>query len=194
MQLQPGNATVVDLKSGEWLTLTSPEGGQGGDLYFPGFDQALTRNANGWARHEKPWMVLWVDEGMHLFDVDREPVLEIGPSRGPGHVDVTLPGCWSEIYPDKRPGCQELISGALGLEPRDVIGMVSFFVAGPVEDGVYKTFSVPAEVSPGDFVSFKAVKDVRVAVSACPDDEVMGWRPAPIDVEVTADGPAGADR
>jgi uncharacterized protein YcgI (DUF1989 family) len=178
---------AVELAEGDKLVVTSFGGGQGGDLSFVGFDQALTRNANGWERYRRPWLVLWVEEGMRLFDLDGEPVLAVGPSRGPGHLDVTYPGCWSDIYPDGRPGCQELISAALGIERRDLTGMLSFFVDGDVEGGVYRGFSRPAVVEPGDHVTFAALRAVEVAVSACPDDGVAGWRPAPLEVEVRPD-------
>ena len=125
---------------------------------------------------------------MSLFDGDGEPVLEVGPSRGPGHLDVTYPGCWSGIYPDRRPGCQELVAGALGLGRRELTGMLSFFLAGDVENGVYRGFSQEAEVSPGDFVSFRALRRIPVAVSACPDDQVPGWRPAALELEVRGGG------
>jgi uncharacterized protein YcgI (DUF1989 family) len=183
-KIEPGEAVAVDLRRGEELVVSSPEGGQGGDLSFPGFDQGLTRNANGWGRYGRPWLVLWLEEGMALYDLDGDPTLRVGPSRGPGHLDVTYPGCWSGIYDDGRPGCQELVSAALGMSRRELTGMLSFFLEGEVDGGVYKGLTRPAVVEPGDYVSFTAVRGVRVAVSACPDDEVSGWRPAPLALEV----------
>jgi uncharacterized protein YcgI (DUF1989 family) len=185
--IEPGKAVAVELVEGDELVVTASAGGQGGDLSFVGFDQALTRNLNGWERYRRPWLVLWVEEGMRLFDLGGEPVLSVGPGRGPGHLDVTYPGCWSAIYEDGRDGCQELISAALGIERRELTGMLSFFVEGEVEDGVYKGFSRPAVVEPGDHVEFTALCEVKVAVSACPDDGVAGWRPAPLEVEVRSD-------
>ena len=187
-RVDPGRAVAIELEVGDELVVTASEGGQGGDVSFAGFDQALTRNINGWERFGEPWLVLWVEEGMRLFDGDGGPVLKVGPSRGPGHLDITYPGCWTEIYPDRRPGCRELISEALGIERNQLTGMLSFFLTGKVEDGVYRGFTEPATVEPGDFVSFRCLRDVSVAVSACPDDSVPGWRPAPLDTEVTRDG------
>ncbi|HEY7256392.1 MAG TPA: DUF1989 domain-containing protein [Solirubrobacterales bacterium] len=187
-RIEPGEAVAIELVEGEELVVTAPDGGQGGDLSFAGFDQALTRNANGWERYGEPWLVLWVEEGMRLFDVDAEPVLAVGPSRGPGHLDVTYPGCWSEIYEDRRLGCQDLISAALGIERRELTGMLSFFMDGEVEGGVYRGFSRPAVVEAGDYVTFSALRPVEVAVSACPDDAVSGWRPAALEIEVRDDG------
>jgi uncharacterized protein YcgI (DUF1989 family) len=184
VQIGPGEAAAVELAAGEELLISSPEGGQGGDLSFAGFAQGLTRNANGWERFGQPWCVLWLEQGMRLLDLEGEPVLEVGPSQGPGHLDVTYPGCWRGMYDDGRPGCQELVSAALGLERRELTGMLSFFLAGGVEGGVYKGFSEPAEVGPGDFVSFRALRPTTVAVSACPDDTVPGWRAAPLQLEV----------
>ncbi len=168
--------------------VTAPDGGQGGDVSFAGFDQALTRNINGWDRYGKPWLVLWVEEGMSLVDGDGERVLSVGPSRGPGHIDITYAGCWSGIYSDRRPGCRELISEALGIERRQLTGMLSFFLAGRVDGGVYKGFTEPATVKPGDFVSFRCLREVSVAVSACPDDSIPGWNPARLDAKVIRDG------
>lgn len=188
VRVGPGEAAAVELGAGEELIVSSPAGGQGGDLSFPGFAQGMTRNENGWARFGRPWLVLWVDEGMSLFDADGEPVLEVGPSRGPGHLDVTYPGCWAGSYDDRRPGCQELVAGALGMDRRELTGMLSFFLAGEVEDGVYRGFSEEAVVRPGDFVSFRALRPTTVAISACPDDKAPGWRPAPLELEVRGAG------
>ena len=58
LQIEPGEAAAVELAAGEELVVSSPAGGQGGDLSFPGFAQGMTRNANGWARFGKPWLVL----------------------------------------------------------------------------------------------------------------------------------------
>ena len=38
-------------------------------------------------------------------------------------IDAMLPGCWRELYPDRRPGCRDLISAALGIERRDLRGL-----------------------------------------------------------------------
>ncbi|MFN8160811.1 MAG: DUF1989 domain-containing protein [Solirubrobacterales bacterium] len=183
-RVAPGKATTVELEAGDELAVVAPEGGQGGDLSFLGFDQALSRNINGWERYGRPWQVLWVEEGMRLFDGGGEAVLRVGPSRGPGHIDISYAGCWSEIYPDRRPGCRELISEQLGIGRSEITGMLSFFLQGTVEDGVYRGFEEEAIVKPGDFVSFEALRDVTVALSACPDDTIPGWRPAPLEVEV----------
>ena len=46
--LAPGTATAMSLDGGDEVKITSPQGGQGGDFTFVGFDQALSRNINGW--------------------------------------------------------------------------------------------------------------------------------------------------
>lgn len=128
-------------------------------------------------------LVYHVTEGMRLVDGDDETWMIVGPLRNEGVVDVLLPGCWRELYPDGRPGCRDLVSASLGLPRRDLKGMLSFFTRYEAAADVYHGM-LGAAVEPGDFVSFDAVRDVRVAVSACPDVETTGWRPGSLRVVV----------
>ncbi len=156
-------------------------------MSFLGFDQALTRNINGWERYGEPWLVFFAEQGMKLYDGDGEPVLEVGECQAQGGNDIMYPGCWNEIYADRRPGCRDLISSALGIDRAQLTGMLSFFVNADVEGRVYKGLQY-CDVRSGDFVSFQAMSEVAVGVSACPDDTIPGWRPAPLHVAVERAG------
>ncbi|MGI9557518.1 MAG: DUF1989 domain-containing protein [Solirubrobacterales bacterium] len=186
-EIAPGSATRVELAAGQLLTVTSPGDGQGGDMSFIGFDQAMTRNSNGWEKFGRPWLVFSADEGMKLVDGDGEAAFEVGESRTDGRNDIMYPGCWREIYDDGRAGCRDLISEALGIERAQLTGMLSFFITSTADDDVYRGLG-HCDVQPGDFVSFRALRDVVAAVSACPDDEISGWTPAPLEVSVAASG------
>lgn len=181
--IESGTAIAVDVPAGSRLTISSPGGDQGGDLSFDGFDQSLTRNVNGWEAFGSPKLVYHVTEGMRLVDGDGETWMTVGPMRGEGVIDAMLPGCWRELYPDRRPGCRDLISAALGIERRNLQGMLSFFTRCRAEPDAYDGL-LGLDVAPGDFVSFDAVRDVRVAVSACPDIDLDGWRPGPLSLTV----------
>lgn len=187
VEVQHGTAERFDLRAGETIRIGSPDGSQGGDLSFPGFDQALTRNKLGWKRFGRPWLVYSAEAGDSLFDVDGEATLELTSIQGEGVADIMYPGCWDEVYEDRRPGCQDLISTALGLERRELHGMLSFFVGYSADDLAYRGLAgVP--IVPGDHLEFRALRDVPFAVSACPDLEITGWRRGSLVVSVSSAG------
>ena len=185
-EVPSGQARAVQLQSGDLLRIESPGHGQGGDLSFRGFDQALTRNICGFERFGRAWLVFSVDPGMRLYDGDAEPVLRLEECRSDGSNDIMYPGCWREIYSDRRPGCRELIAAALGIERAQITGMLSFFVTHSVDRYAYRGLG-RCEVRPGDFISARALRDVEVAVSACPDDAIEGWRRASLELSVWDD-------
>lgn len=182
-RIDTGTASRVELRRGDRMVVSSPERGQGGDLSFLGFDQAMTRNINGWERFGRPWLVFHADPGMRLYDGEGWPVLEVSECRGQGRNDIMYPGCWREIYNDRRPGCRDLISAALGIPRAELTGMLSFFVRSSARDDAYMGLQ-GCTVEPGDYVSFSALADAVAAVSACPDEGIAGWRPAPLRVTV----------
>lgn len=181
-----GTGYGLDLLAGEEIRISTPDGGQGGDFSFLGFDQALSRNINGWERFGKPWLVFSADPGMRLYDGDAEPVMEVGQCVGDGRNDIMYPGCWSEIYEDGRPGCRDLIAEALGIERAAITGMLSFFVNATVDTTAYRGLQ-EVRIEPGDHITLRALRDVRAAVSACPDAEIPGWTPGDLRVEVSGE-------
>jgi uncharacterized protein YcgI (DUF1989 family) len=175
----------MEVERGATVTITTPDGSQGGDFSFRGFDQAMTRNKLGWKRFGRPWLVFEAGPGDSLFDGDGMPVLEMAAYRADGAADIMYPGCWDEIYPDRRPGCRDLISSALGIERSEITGMLSFFISSSADNDAYRGLG-PVQLSPGDHLSFRALRDVEVAVSACPDTDIGGWRAG--DLIVTTAG------
>lgn len=187
IEVAHGTAASFDLIAGELIRIETPDGAQGGDFSFPGFDQALTRNKLGWKRFGRPWLVFAAEPGDSLFDVDGEAAFELTSLTGDGVADIMYPGCWDEVYKDRRPGCQDLISAALGLERRDLIGMLSFFVGYSADDVAYRGLA-GVELNPGDHLEFRTLRDGTCAVSACPDREIPGWRPGSLLVTVRDPG------
>ncbi len=178
-----GSGYGVDLAAGEEIRISTPDGGQGGDFSFLGFDQAMSRNINGWERFGRPWLVFSADPGMRLYDGEGEPVFEIGECTGDGRNDILYPGCWSELYEDGRPGCRDLIADALGIGRAEITGMLSFFVNATVDTTAYRGLQ-EVRIEPGDHITLRALRDVRAAVSACPDVDIPGWSPGDLRVEV----------
>lgn len=191
MEVAHGTAGRFDLAAGDLIRIESPDGAQGGDFSFPGFDQGLTRNKLGWKRFGRPWLVYSAEPGDSLFDVDGEAIFELTGMEGEGVADIMYPGCWDEVYEDRRPGCQDLISAALGIERRELAGMLSFFVGYSADDVAYRGLAGIA-LKPGDFLEFRALSEVSCAVSACPDREIPGWREGSLLVTVREDRSEGA--
>ena len=184
IEVPHGTARRFDLATGDVIRIETPDGAQGGDFSFPGFDQALTRNKLGWKRFKRPWLVFSAETGDSLFDVTGEATFELTSMGGEGVADIMYPGCWDEVYEDRRPGCQDLISGALGIPRSELIGMLSFFVGFSADDVAYRGLS-GIDLKPGDHLEFRALRDVSCGVSACPDREIPGWREGSLVVSVT---------
>jgi uncharacterized protein YcgI (DUF1989 family) len=181
--LAPGTATAIRLDRGDEVKITSPEGGQGGDFTFLGFDQALSRNVNGWEKFGTVKVTFYADPGMKLYDGEGTPFVEIVEVHSDLRVDIVYPGCWREIYDDRRPGCRDLLSEALGVERRELTGMASFWAECEVDEDGYMFSNL--DIQPGDYLVLRAVRPVTLAVSACPDDSLPGIRPSDLLVEMT---------
>ncbi|MCD4525464.1 DUF1989 domain-containing protein [Nocardioides sp. cx-173] len=177
-------AQAFPLEAGQRLTVTMPAGDQGGDLTFVGFDPALTRNINGWATHRRPVMLFHVAAGMSLYDGEGSAILRVEEIRGEQVLDVVMPGCYREVYPDRRPGCRDLTSAALGLTRGHLTGMASFGILSTATDEYYDALSASAN-RPGDSLTLLALMPTVVAVSACPDTDIPGWRPGELHVEIS---------
>ncbi len=180
--LAPGTARAFLLGEGDVVKIISPDGGQGGDLTFLGFDQSLTRNINGWEKFGSVKLTFYADPGMKLYDGDGTPYLEVVEVHFDLRVDIMYPGCWREIYQDGRPGCRDLLSEALDVERKELTGMASFFVECVVDEDGYMFSSL--DIQPGDYLTLKALRPVTLAVSTCPDDSLPGIRPSDLVVEV----------
>ena len=181
--LAPGTATAIHLDGGDEVKITSPQGGQGGDFTFVGFDQALSRNINGWEKFGTVKVTFYADPGMKLYDGDGTPFVEVVEVHSALRVDIVYPGCWREIYADGRPGCRDLLSEALGVERKELTGMASFWAACEVDEDGYMFSNL--DIQPGDYLVLRAIRPVTLAVSACPDDTLPDIRPSDLLVEVS---------
>jgi uncharacterized protein YcgI (DUF1989 family) len=180
--LAPGTARAFPLEAGAEVKITSPYGGQGGDFTFLGFDQSLSRNINGWEKFHSVKLSFYADPGMKLYDGGGTPFVEVVEVHSRLRVDMMYPGCWREIYPDRRPGCRDLLSEALGVERRELTGMASFFVKCEVDEDGYMFSDL--SIQPGDYLVLRALRPVTLAVSACPDDTLPGIKPSDLLVQV----------
>jgi len=181
--LAPGTATAIQLDKDDEVKITSPQGGQGGDFTFVGFDQALSRNINGWEKFGTVKVTFYAEPGMKLYDGDGTPFVEVVEVHSALRVDIVYPGCWREIYADGRPGCRDLLSEALGVERKELTGMASFWAACEVDEDGYMFSNL--DIQPGDYLVLRAIRPLTLAVSACPDDTLPGIRPSDLVIELT---------
>lgn len=182
-----GTAARFDLGAGDEILIATPDGAQGGDLSFIGFDQSVTRNAIGWQRFGRPWLVFSASPGDRLCDGDGRPVMELVSYDADGAADIMYPGCWSGVYEDGRAGCRDLISAALGLERRELTGMLSFFISHSADSSAYRGLG-PVDLKPGDSLRLRALDPVACAVSTCPDTGIEGWSRGDLEVTVRGGG------
>ncbi|MDQ2622676.1 MAG: DUF1989 domain-containing protein [Actinomycetota bacterium] len=180
-----GTGSRFELEPGDEIRIATPDGAQGGDFSFPGFDQSVTRNALGWARFGRPWLVYSASRGDRLYDGDAEPVFELVAYEADGVADIMYPGCWAEVYDDRRPGCRDLISGALGVSRRELTGMLSFFISYEADKEAYRGLG-PVELQPGHHLTLRALRSTPCAVSACPDVDIQGWQAGDLEVSIRA--------
>ncbi|MEU5365109.1 urea carboxylase-associated family protein [Streptomyces sp. NPDC005925] len=145
---------------------------------------------------------LMVRTGDTLLDDRRSPVLQIAEDTSPGVHDTLIPACDPVRYQQlghegHHDNCSENYRRALAdaghpdlLAP--VPAPLNLFMNVPVDADGSIVFGAPVS-SPGDSVLLRALTDVVVVLSACPQDlvPVNGDLQQPMDVEVRVTGAPG---
>ena len=179
-------AKLFDIKKGDVIRISTPEGRQWGDLSFPGFHQAVTRAINGWERFNSPKQVFEAGPGTKLCDGEGRPMFEMGEATPDLSSDIMYSGCYRELFPDGRPGCRDLLSEALGVSRGDLPGVLSFFMSIDEIDREGYCFG-PVTAEPGSFITLKALVDTPLAITACPDDLTEGVSATSLRVEISGE-------
>lgn len=182
-EIKFATAKLFEIKQGDTITISTPEGGQWGDLSFPGFSRAMTRSINGWERNGRPKMIFEAGPGTTLYDGDGKAMFQMGDATPGLSSDIMYSGCYRELFPDNRPGCRDLLSAALGVSRRDMPGILSFFMSIAEIDHEGYCFG-PVTAGPGAFVILTALVDTPLAISACPDDLTEGVSATSLRVEI----------
>jgi uncharacterized protein YcgI (DUF1989 family) len=178
IRIKPGKAIKIEVKEGESIKISTPFGGQGCDLVFLEFDQALTRNINGGFGYSS----LIADIGTKLYDCHGNNILTITKKNTNSSIDIIFPGCFSELYEDRRKGCRDVLSEVLGVKRWHLPAVVSLFVDTQIINKSKIKFK-PSSAKAGDYITIKAMKQVDLAISCCPDDEVCFPNPSEIVIE-----------
>lgn len=185
-----GRGLAFRARRGDRFRLIDLEGGQVGDLFaFAAADPveylsaSHTRTSTG---------SLFPRLGEQFVTNLRRPILTLAADTSPGAHDMLIAACAPARYHAlgvaEHASCADNLRTALshlGLTTCVVPQPVNVFMDIPVAaDGGLRW--LPARSRPGDAVTFEAVMDCVVAVSACPMDlnPINGERPTALAVEL----------
>jgi uncharacterized protein len=191
LDIPAGTGRAVRLRRGERLRLIDVDGGQVGDLFaFAAADVGEYLSAS----HTRTATAsLFPGLGQQFVTTRRRPILTLVSDTSPGVHDMLIAACDPERY--RRLGVAEHGScagnlrtalGELGLVAAVVPQPVNVFMNIPVgADGRLSWLSATSRA--GDAVTFEAVMDCVVVVSACPMDmnSINGERPTPLAIDIT---------
>lgn len=192
IEIEARRGVAFEVKAGEFLRIIDVEGRQVGDFvgYCPDEKAYLSPVHTRGMLNAIRWEV-----GDELWSSTRRALLRIAADDVGCH-DMLFPACDARRYEldygqANHPNCRDNLRKALsefGLEP-EFPEPLNLFMNVPVRsDG---TFEIEEPRSrPGDSVTFEALADLVVGLSACPQDlnPCNGWKPTGLRVEV---GPPG---
>jgi uncharacterized protein YcgI (DUF1989 family) len=182
----------VEVSAGREFRIVDVEGGQVGDLFA--FRLADPREFLSASHTRAQTSRLFPAVGERFLSSCRRPLLELVADDSPGVHDMLIAACDPERYralgAADHASCAGNLRGALaerGISPACVPQPVNLFMNVPVVDGRLEW--LPAPTSPGASITFRALDDVLVVLSACPQDIVgiNGGRPTPLAIELLED-------
>lgn len=185
-----GEGRAVRVGAGRRVRVVDVEGGQVGDLFAFAADDPREHLSAAHTRSATSRLFPQVGES---FVTDRRrPILTLAGDTSPGSHDMLIAACDPARYEGLgAPGhasCAGNLESALagmGLSAAVVPQPVNVFMRIPVEaSGRLRWLS--AESRPGDAITFEAVMDCVVVLSACPQDlaGINGDGPTPMAMDV----------
>jgi uncharacterized protein YcgI (DUF1989 family) len=174
VEVPAGTGRAVHVSAGDRVRVIDPAGGQVGDVF------AFTETEHHSAAHTRAATSrLFPAIGEHFVTQRRRPILTLVEDTSPGQHDMLIAACDPERYAALgaagHRSCADNLREALAAIGHDYAGTtpqpINIFMRIPVEpDGRLRW--LPAPTAPGDAITFEAVMDCIVVVSACPQDIV----------------------
>ena len=189
--LQPGRPWGRRMAKGERLRIVDLEGKQAVD--FLCYDAADPRDRYNAANTLKLNAKLFIEKGSILVSEQANTLFTVIDDSCGKHD--TIGGCCSapmNLLRYKKPGphnCRDTFIAALkpfGLDARDVVANVNFFMYVPVlADG--HTAITEGGSKPGDYVELRAERDVIAVISNCAQiyNPCNGFNPTPVRLIVS---------
>lgn len=165
--LKRGEAKALEIAKGQKIRISCENESQLADLVFSDYSAGLT--LDNLCR-------LTLRPGDLLYDSHEEPVLKVASIHSEAKTNILYPGCrrsvYKRLYGQDKPGCRELLSGALGIAPNRLPSTINLFMDFEiVAPGVEDKFEMrKSRAKAGDYVEFEALQNTAMAVSACPDE------------------------
>ena len=196
-RIAPRSGVAFELREGEVLWVTDPEGGQVADLlaFRAGDVGEVVSNGRTFDYEE----TIRLGCGNRLWSNRSNPMLEIVHDTAGGH-DFLLTPCseatFRHFYKDKpvHRGCFGNLAEALapyGVSPDAIPVAFNLFMNVPVgEDGRIRV--LPPSTKAGDHIEFRALADLVIGLTACSAYDSCGGSFKPIDYDIRS-APPGAD-
>lgn len=188
-RIAPRSGVAFELRAGEILRVTDPEGGQVSDMlaFMAGDVGEALSNGRTFDYEE----TLQLSTGNRLWSNRSNPMLEIVADTA-GRHDFLLTPCseatFRHFYKDKpvHRGCFGNLAEALaphGIEPDAIPVAFNIFMNVPVApDGSLEV--LPPSTSPGAHIEFGALADLVIGLTACSAYDSCGGSFKPIDYEI----------
>jgi uncharacterized protein YcgI (DUF1989 family) len=162
-QLKKGSGIAVVVTKGNTITISCRHHGQLSDLVFLNYSQGITLD-----RLRR----FVLKPGDELFDSNEEPVLRVLTIDSDAQTNILYPGCRRKIYREdfgkEKDGCRDILASALGISPCDLPSTINLFMDFELDSTTYSFRTSLSRSKENDSVSFLALKNCTVAVSACP--------------------------
>lgn len=181
------------IRSGDQLTVTDVEGQQVGDVFaFSGNDLGEYHSA---AHTRAATDRLFPRVGEDFVTNHRRPILRLIDDTSPGRHDLLIPACDAARYAalsarPSHPSCAENLRRTLAASGHTIPVVpqpINVFMDIRIDESGALTWR-SASTQPGDHITFEALMDCLVVVSACPQDLVgiNGAGPTSLRVSVTS--------
>jgi uncharacterized protein YcgI (DUF1989 family) len=180
---------AVDVRAGARFRVVDLDGGQVGDLFVFARDDPAEHVS---AAHTRAHLSrLFPLPGQAFVSDRRRPVLVLEADDSPGVHDMLIAACDPARYEALgRPGhasCADNLRAALtrrGIDLCTVPQPINLFMNIPVSDGALGW--EPALTPAGASVTFRALTDLVVVLSACPQDliDINGGQPTALAVDL----------
>ncbi len=186
-------AISFQVKEGDYIQIISPAGRQCSD--FVAFD---TRKLDKKIEKGLDWQTTRTFMGntfpgpglfSKFYDTDHEPLVEVIRDTVGKHDTFNL-ACTSKYYEDAgyfgHPNCSDNLNNAMatyGVEKQKGWQAINLFF-NTSATGLNSVISDESFARPGDYVMFRALKDLTIGTTACPSDidACNSWNPTDIFV------------
>ncbi len=181
------------VKEGDYIQIISPAGRQCSD--FIAFD---TKKLDKGIEKGLDWQTTrtfmgntFPGPGLHskFYDTDHEPLIEVIRDTVGKHDTFNL-ACTSKYYEDAgyfgHPNCSDNLTGSMskyGVQKQKGWHAINLFF-NTSATGLNSVISDESYARPGDYVMFRALKDLTIGTTACPSDidACNSWNPTDIFV------------